>query len=128
MNPETLLLLWSLTLGGVPRGALLSQDSASYQFVDYGRQAYTDLNMRLMYRQTLYVGGSSKIMVKSGDYDLKPTSGLFSLSLGLKTKGLEIGYIHECTHPVFSSSKSGTVFYDGSDKVFVKLSGLANVL
>lgn len=127
MNASALLLVWSLTLGGAPRNISLMQDTSKFLYVQQGKQIFTNVGARLEYKGILYAGGESKIFAKPQSYDFSPSFGEFTFSAGAKYRGIEIGYTHRCMHPIKTAGEESTGFYQGSDEVFVKFTGKAQI-
>lgn len=133
MNIAALFMLWELSIGGFACGNRVLEYRGMAIGQEFGGEKYADLGARLEWGGLIYVGGNARINSRVGGYALSPTSGSFGLGAGITWRCLELGWRHECTHPIGEYEDGDhpllvTRFYSGSDEIFFRISGRSNIL
>lgn len=99
-----LLLTYFLSFGSIScqeqiynpaGGAIFSTPQPSFQ---------TTLGVEATFADHVFVGGSTEAwMSPDGESTFNPFEGFYIFSAGLRGWGFEVGYRHECDHPIVST-------------------------
>ena len=120
-----LAFLYSLTLGTM-HYALGTQDSAILAgYLTPPGTFTTNLSAELIMGQIAFLRGSVETWETQNTIGLfNPSQSFYTVTVGIRSHGIELGYVHECDHMTLSSflwPDSG--FMANRDSVYLKFSG-----
>ena len=98
-----LALLFAIELGVLPYHHFWLYDLSDELYDDFIKTSfYTDLEVSLMYRDRLYIGGGLKTTMEKNKFKTKfwPNELFFDFEIGYKGENLQFGLRHFCYHPV----------------------------
>jgi len=124
-----LAFLYSLTLGTM-HYALATQDSAILAgYLTPPGTFTTDLSAELVIASLAFLRGSVETWETQNTTGFfSPSQSFYTVSLGIRFHGIEIGYVHECDHMTLSSfAFPDSGFMANKDSVYVKFSGSVNL-
>jgi hypothetical protein len=97
-----LALAYFLSLGTLNGQQLTSPDFITFQTLPLTFQTTFGIEAQL-FNNHLFAGGSVQTWESALDGGFfAPNEGIYIFSAGLRWEGLEIGYRHECDHPIVS--------------------------
>jgi len=120
-----LAFLYTLSLGTM-HYQLATQDSASLSaYMTPPGTFTTNLSAELIVGQLAFLRGSVETWETSNRTGLfNPSQSFYTVTVGIRSHGIELGYTHECDHMTLSSflwPDSG--FMANRDSVYLKFSG-----
>jgi hypothetical protein len=123
-------LIFALELGFLPNGDLIMYEQLDLVPVQYS--VYTDLQAEIEIFDLFFIGGGVWTGAwYHGGYTFWPHRSIYSFHVGLRWKGIEAGWRHNCFHAQTPYFGFGILDYKaiwegGFDQVYIRISGRIN--
>ncbi len=120
-----LILLYFLELGYSPFYGSLNVLPDNYESIINRNVYYIHFNAEVVVLDHLFIGGSTKIFIQSKkeSYQSYPIENDFLFKAGLRFNNLELGFRHQCNHPVLSYGVSSEgKSYGGFEEFYIRIS------
>lgn len=120
-----LILLYFIELGYAPIYQSANTLPDSYEFIQNENVYYINFNVEVLMFNHFFIGGSDKIYFQSNSnsYDFLPVESNFLFKTGLRYEKIELGFRHQCKHPLISKGINweGTSF-GGYEEFYIRIS------
>ena len=125
---QVLTLAWTLSGGQYVNEALNDQGVFSVSnssFLDLSMEVQIPLSMHKGDDNYAFVGGTNEVQQNyEGGTSLTPYRETYDAEAGVRAFGVELGYKHECVHPVYSTGSGlSTQINSSFDKFYIKVTG-----
>ena len=125
---QVLTLLWSLNGGQYFNDNLNLNgefQGGNPYFVDTKVELQVPLSWQKGDESNLFIGADTESQFfKSAEFwGFAPWQDSYIFSAGIRAFGLEVGFQHECVHPVLSQGVDASQLFASYDKVYLKLQG-----
>lgn len=117
-----LILLYFLELGYSPFYGSLN--TLPYEYTRNENVYYIHFDAEILMFDHFFIGGSTKIFIQSvkDDYQFFPIENDFLFKAGFRFKNLEIGFRHQCNHPVMNYGvASNGKAYGGFEEFYIRI-------
>lgn len=120
-----LILLYFLEIGYAPIYSSFNVLPNELNYTANENVYYINFDAELILLDHFFIGGSTKTYIQpvKADYQFFPIENDFLFKAGFRLKTLELGFRHQCNHPVgnFSIQTQGKS-YGGFEEFYIRIS------
>jgi hypothetical protein len=122
---QWLVLSYFLSLGALSYNGQFLSPSGEIAIIAPAKTFQTTLGAELQaFDNHLFIGGSVQAWETfNGGTLLNPMESLYVFDAGLRWNGIEIGYRHECDHPILSSFSFDQSWLSNRDEFYLSFKG-----
>ena len=120
---DWIILLYFLEFGYSP--FYQSVNTLPYEYVQNENIYYVHFDTEVLLLDHLFIGGSTKIFMQpvKDSYQFYPIENDYLFRAGIRYKRFEVGFRHQCNHPVLSYGvKSQGKSYGGFEEFYMRVS------
>jgi len=125
---QVITLVWTLQGGQYTTNAIelgsFYTSNAPY-FFETSFEFQIPLNWKKGDMDNFFIGADteSQFFQDKSQIGFYPWQDRYRFNAGIRVFGAEFGYQHQCTHPVVTTLLKASEYFDGYDKIYVKVVG-----